>query len=126
MTREQMILEDTARSRDIAITILEQLGGKRFMLMTGAKDLNVVKNGLRFKIGRNASKANTVTITLNGLDLYDIRFSKYIPAKLVTNRAKQTAEWKQEKNETVREFHDIYFDQLEELFTEVTGLYTHF
>ena len=114
------------RSAQIATTILDQLGGNRFMYMTGAKNLLATGNGLRFKIGRNASKANTVEITLNSLDLYDIRFFKYIPAKLVTNHKTYTAEWKPEKNETVKEFNDIYFDQLQELFTEVTGMYTHF
>lgn len=113
-------------SQQIASTILDQLGGRRFLVMTGAKNLLATGNGLRFKIGRNASKANMVEITLNGLDLYDIRFFKYIPSKLVVNHAKQTAEWKPEKNETVKEFSDIYCDQLQELFTETTGMYTHF
>lgn len=126
MTREQYIEETTNRNMEIATTILNQLGGKRFVVMTGAKDFMAIKDGLKFKIGRNASKANTVEIKLNGLDLYDIRFSKYIPCKLVVNHKKGTAEWKETKDETVKTFKDCYCDMLQELFTEVTGLYTHF
>lgn len=31
----------------IATTILQQLGGKRFVVMTGAKDFIAIDNGLR-------------------------------------------------------------------------------
>ena len=66
----------------VAMTILDQLGGHKFVVMTGAKELVDCGMGLRFKIGRNASKANMVTINLNGLDLYDIGFYKYQPDRL--------------------------------------------
>ena len=59
-------------SMAIAKTILEQLGGGRFIAFTGAKDFLTIDNGLRFRIGRNASKANRVEIRLNGSDLYDM------------------------------------------------------
>lgn len=114
------------RNHEIATTILQQLGGKRFIVMTGAKDFTTIDNGLRFKIGRNGSKANMVEIKLNGLDLYDMEFVKYSPAHLSINHKKGTADWKEEVRKTVREFHDIFFDQMQELFTETTGLYTHF
>ena len=110
----------------IANTILAQLGGRRFTVMTGAKNFIAIDNGLRFKLGKNASKANMVEIKLNGLDLYDMRFYRYTPAKLVVNHNKGTADWHDEKIADVKTYNDIYCDQLQELFTETTGLYTHF
>ena len=113
-------------SKEIAVTILEQLGGKRFLLFTGAKNLTATGNGLLFKIPRNASKANHCKITLNGSDLYDVEFFQFIPGKLKIDHKKGTAEWVDEKRTTVKTFNDCYFDMLQDLFTEVTGLYTHF
>ena len=52
----------------VANTILRQLGGHRFKIMTGAKNLIGDENSLTFKV---ASPICThVKITLNGLDLY--------------------------------------------------------
>ncbi len=113
-------------TNQIAATILNQLGGNRFIAMTGAKNFLATGDGLRFSIGRNASKANRVEIKLNGLDLYDIEFVKYTPSKLKVNHKAGTAEWVDEKRVTVKTYEDIYCDQLQELFTETTGLYTHF
>ena len=113
-------------NNDIAVTILQQLGGRRFVMFTGAKDFTTIDNGLRFKIGRNASKANRVEITLNGADLYDMTFIKYRPFSVKVDHRKGEVKTIEEKSETVKVWNDIYFDQLEELFTETTGLYTHF
>ena len=113
-------------NKEIAITILQQLGGNRFVAFTGAKDFCTIDNGLRFKIGRNASKANRIEIKLNGLDLYDMTFIKYRPSSIKVDHKKGEVKTIEEKVETVREYNDIYCDQLQELFTETTGLYTHF
>ena len=113
-------------NKEIAATILAQLGGRRFIAFTGAKDFYSIDNGLRFTIGRNASKANRVEIKLNGGDLYDVEFFKFSPAHLKVDHKKGTAEWVDEKRVTVRTFDDCFFDMLQPLFTEVTGLYTHF
>ena len=43
-------------------TILEQLGGNRFISMTGAKTFVWDDNKLQFSIPRNQSKANKVVI----------------------------------------------------------------
>ena len=111
---------------EIATTILNQLGGRRFVAFTGAKDFTTINNGLRFTIGRNASKANRVEIKLNGSDLYDVEFFKFSPAHLKVDHRKGTAEWIDEKRQTVRTFCDCFYDQLQELFTQTTGLYAHF
>ncbi len=105
---------------EVARTILQQLGGNKFVVMTGAKDFVYDDNSLRFRIPRNKSKANIVTVSLRGDDTYNMIFRRYIMPKL--NR--KTWEWSKEKDETIRRFEGIYFDQLQELFTEVTGMYT--
>ena len=61
-------------NQQIASIILQQLGGRRFVAMTGAKCLVAIDNGLRFRIGRNGSKANMVNIVLRGDDTYTMTF----------------------------------------------------
>ena len=60
----------------VAREILNQLGGNKFRVMTGAKNFIDLKNGIRMKIGRNKTNANWMEITLNSLDLYDVAFAK--------------------------------------------------
>ena len=110
----------------IANTILHQLGGRRFIAFTGAKEFFTIDCGLRFKIGRNTSKANRVEITLNGNDLYDVKFIKFTPYSLKIDHKALTVRETQEKAVTVKEFSDIYCDCLQDIFTSVTGLVTHF
>ncbi len=95
---------------NIAQTILAQLGGNRFIAMTGAKDLGWADNYLRFKLPRGAKKGiNYVKITLTGDDLYDVQFMKLLGVKTPVEVANHTG---------------IYADQLKEIFTDETGLYT--
>lgn len=108
-----------------ATTILNQLGGTRFVAMTGAKNFTAIDNGIRFSIGRNASRANRVEITVNGLDLYDIKFIKHTDYsfKILKNGTfKET----QASDKIIEECNDYYCDMLQDAFTRVTGLYTHF
>ena len=95
-------------NQEIAATILSQLGGNRFIAMTGAKNLVSGNGTLGFKIGRNSGKCNHVRITLNSNDTYKIEFINV-----------RKMEFK-----TTSEFNDVYADQLQSIFTEVTGLYT--
>lgn len=91
--------------------IYTQMGGNRFLVMTGAK--NLVYEGettLRFHIGRNRSKTRYVTISLNSLDLYDMKFT-YL------NRKQGLI--------TVAEYENIGCESLRSIFTQVTGLFTH-
>ena len=60
----------------IATTILSQLGGHHFVVMTGAKRMVAIENGLRFNIGSNGSKANMVKVILNADDTYTMQFWK--------------------------------------------------
>ena len=109
---------------EIAETILKQLGGRRFLMMTGAKDLMSINCGLKMSLPRNASKANRLEITLTGMDDYIMRFYRFTPAGYSTRGGKFTTH--PEKVTEVKKFENIYFDQLQELFTEVTGMETHF
>ena len=113
---------DLMMDKTIATTILEQLGGRRFMIMTGIKDFFTTNgNDLCMKLSRNQSKANQLRIEYNyGTDLYTMRFIRYTAPRLNL----KTGEFVREKITEVRTFEDVYCDQLEELFREVTGLET--
>lgn len=106
----------------IANTILNQLGGNRFIAMTGSRDFIAIKDGLRMGLARNASKANKLDIVLNSDDTYTMKFYRYTPWRYSTRGGKFTEY--PEKITTVKEFTGVYFDQLQELFTNVTGMYT--
>jgi len=93
----------------VAETILEQLGGNKFAAMTGSKHFFAGDDFLGMKLIRNKSKANYLKITLTPADLYEMTFIK------TTSRSVKT----------VLQFDSVYFDQLQEMFTSVTGLYTH-
>jgi hypothetical protein len=94
---------------NIAQTILEQLGGRRFIAMTGARDFLDCGNALKFRIPGNIAqkRINLVMITLNGSDLYDVEFGRL---------------WKM-NYKPVEKHDDVYFDELQPLFTQVTGMY---
>ena len=93
--------------KTVAKTILSQLGGPRFAIMTGAKNFMSDKKTLYFSIPR-AKGVNRIAVTLTPEDLYDMEFSYFHGGKLTV------------KN-TVR---GVYNDQLESIFTTETGLYT--
>jgi hypothetical protein len=94
---------------EIAKTILRQLGGNRFVVMTGSKNFVASDNGLTMKLTRNKAKAKWLKITLNGKDLYDMDFVSNDKDYNIITKVK---------------YEDIYFDQLQEIFTQATGLYT--
>jgi len=63
---------------EVAQTILAQLGGKKFLAMTGAKGLMHSDNSLIMTIPARAAKnkATHCVVTLNSADEYDVRFMK--------------------------------------------------
>lgn len=102
-------------SKQIATTILEQLGKNRFIVMTGAKNLIGLKSGLSFKIGRNAGNVNHVEIVYDqGSDLYDMKFERVSVSKKTYEVSRKL----------IAEYKQVYADQLQALFTEATGMYT--
>ena len=101
----------------IAKIILQQLGGNRFVVMTGSRGFVDMGNGLRMKLARNKTSANRLDIIYDGgKDLYTMRFFRH-------TFSKKTFEV---KTKDIASYEDVYCDMLENLFTEVTGLYTHF
>lgn len=106
---------------EIAKTILEQLGGNKFIAMTGSKKIVALENGIRMQLVNNMSGANYLEITLNGLDLYNMKFYHFRPL-----RVSKTLKVTDEKIETIQIFKDVVWDMLQEIFTNVTGLDTHF
>ena len=93
----------------IAKTILEQLGGNKFVVMTGAKNFVDCGDALSMKIGRNKTSSNYLKITLNSMDTYDMKFCK------LTRKFEE---------KSVTEYHNIYNDMLTDQFTAHTGMYT--
>ncbi len=101
----------------IAQTIFQQIGGRRFAAMTGSRNFINMGNGLRMCLARNKTSANRLDITYDaGLDLYNMRFFRH-------TFSKKTFE---SKTKDIARYEGVYCDMLESVFTEVTGLYTHF
>ncbi len=101
----------------IAKTILQQIGGRRFAAITGSKDFIDMGNGLRMSLARNKTSANRLDIIYDaGADLYNMRFYR-------KTFSKKTFEC---KTKDIAKHEGIYCDMLEDIFTMVTGLYTHF
>lgn len=105
----------------VADTILQQLGGNKFIVMTGSKNFLSDGNTLRMHLAKNVSKANRLEITLDADDLYTMRFYKYTAGRL----NKKTWSWTADKVEEVYTVSGIWFDMLQPVFTQVTGMYTH-
>ena len=131
------------RNQEIANTILSQFGGHKFTVMTGAKNFVAIENGIRFNIGKNGSQANMVKVILNGDDTYTMSFikqgrevneytilMKYADKGLSEQEFNETvskAIAKAKKNaepKTLKEYDGLFFDQLQEFFTEYTKMYT--
>ncbi len=93
--------------------IYEQIGGGKFVAMTGASSFVAMGtpelNALQFSF-HGFHKANKCKITLTPMDLYDMAFYKFSPSKFTCPE--------------VKIFEGIYFDQLQTIFTDFTGLDT--
>lgn len=87
----------------IAHEILNQLGGNKFIATTGSYCLGSINNGLIMKLRKNKLKASFLIIQLNPLDLYNMKFYSY-------------------EGKTLSFTENVYFDQLQEIFTDKTGL----
>lgn len=96
----------------IANEILAQLGGNRFLAMTGAKDLVGGEDYLAFRLPARFAKGgiNKVKITLTDADLYKVESFKMKRHGLDVV--------------TIAEDDGIYCDRLAETFTAQTGLDT--
>ena len=98
----------TKTNTEVATTILSQLGGNKFIMMTGSHQFVAMKDGLGMKLRRNTSGANYLKIKLTPMDVYTMEFISIRGEKMTTKK----------------KFESVYNDQLQELFTDATGLYT--
>jgi len=94
----------------VATEILNQLGGKMFILMTGSKNFTSDKCALSFHLAKNASRAKYCRIELMPNDTYTVTFLA---------RADKNFNFAE-----VAKFEGAYCDQLQNIFSGVTGLYT--
>ena len=99
----------------VALTFLAQLGGPRFIAMTGAYSLTSAPGSLsaRLPITGNKLRAGGFRVTLNDHDLYDLVFVGVQMKNGITRFA------------DLATATDIYEDQLQETFSALTGLATH-
>lgn len=91
-------------------TILQQLGGRTFKLMTGASNFSGTENALTFKLPSNITRNHIshVRVTLCPSDTYKMEFIHVRGMKI----------------KTISEHEDIYAEDLCELFRRETGLET--
>lgn len=93
-----------------ADTILQQLGGRVFVMMTGAKTFTASDSGVTFRVPgtMTTNRINLVAVDLTPADTYRVRFIRAYGASV----------------RVVAEFDDVYCDQLRDLFERQTGLAT--
>jgi hypothetical protein len=94
----------------VARTILAQLGGQRFLMMTGAKNLVGGEDKLVFRLNGRMTKhgINMVSIQLQPSDTYEVLYMRVRGTKVTV----------------VDRDADVYCDMLENCFERATGLLT--
>jgi hypothetical protein len=93
----------------VAETILKQLGGQLFIVMTGTKNfIKIGDNGIGMQLRRNKSKASHLRITLTPNDTYLMEFIKCTSKDL----------------KTLERYEDVYNTELRGIFESATGMFT--
>ena len=101
----------------VAETILQQLGDRRFKVMTGCHNFVGDKNSLRFSLPTDLEikdNINQVTIILEPDDTYTMVFIRKNHSNLGVS-----------STVPIHRFTGVYCDMLQDMFTTYTGLYTH-
>lgn len=98
-------------AQQVAATILEQLGARRFLAMTGARDLVATAKGLQFRLPAAFATGgvNMVRVELAPSDTYTVIVGRF-----------RALDFKEKAREEL-----VYGDQLQGCFTRLTGLHTH-
>jgi len=98
----------------VATTILVQLGGNRFKVMTGAKNIIGSDDSLTFMLPTGFAKdsINKVSVTLDWTDTYVVEFGRAVFRPVPKYRE-------------IKKLTMVYAEDLQRMFTEVTGLNTH-
>ena len=108
-----MNTQQTEIRNEVINTIVKQLGGNKFFVMTGSKphykDIETENPFVSIKLICNQSKANYIIIQyIRSTDLYKVEFIK-INLK---------------ERKIVSSYDNVYSDQLTEIFESETGLRT--
>lgn len=94
-----------------ATIILEQLGGNRFIRMTGSKFFTAFSDtSVGFKVGSNPKNITHCEIVLDPSDTYTMNFKRW------NGRSR--------KMDVISSVDNVYCDMLQDVFTQNTGLYT--
>ena len=97
---------NASRNKEIAQTILQQLGGAgRLRMMTGAYNFIAIEYGVSFRIKN--PRANFIKITLTPMDLYDLEIG----------RVRGTT------YKVIAKHEGVYNDMLKPLIEKATGMY---
>jgi hypothetical protein len=126
--RDPAVLPLKAPDLIVARTILEQLGGQRFVVMTGAKNFIGGPDSLSFKIPKTR-RIRGVRITRTPADTYTVEFFTWGRRARQVHKVRRTREQKDSGGrygclDTVATVEDVYAGQLRDVFTRVTGLQT--
>ena len=105
-------MKQTRKRLVVAETILQQLGGRMFRMMTGARDFIGGENELMFRIPR-IRKINKVRIELLPSDTYKVEFLHIYRRRGCGFQVR-----------TVESFEDVYAEDLRRIFEQTTGLDT--
>lgn len=98
-------LIDEIFTQSNAKELMEQLGGNKFIAMTGASNISISDNGLSMKLGKNAGKATHLTISLKN-DLYNLEFMNIRGSKF----------------KVIKKLQGVSVDNLKDVISDVTGL----
>lgn len=95
----------------MAATILDQLGARRFMMMTGAREVVALPQGLQFRLPATfgVGGVNMIRVELAADDTYSVIAGRW--ARL---------DFKEKGRES-----GLYAEDLQRAFTRLTGLDTH-
>ena len=117
LTRKSTTQNKIVMDNQVAKIILQQIGGRRFVAMTGSHDFINLGNGLRMSLSRNKTSANRLEIIYDsGADLYNVRFYR----QSINHKTFEVT------TKDIKTIDGVYCDMLEGIFTDVTGLYTRF
>lgn len=95
--------------KEIIKTIWNQIGGNRFGIMVGAKNLAGKETTLQFQFMKNISNSNRLEIKLEWDDTYTLTFGHLNKLNYIIDKI----------------FKDVYCDELAKTFESYTGLYTN-
>jgi len=105
---------ETIMAMEVATEILRQLGGRQFLVLTGARNLVGGDNTLSMQVSASAqiplkNRCTHVRITLDPSDTYTVEFLRF------NRKTYEFAECSKHEG--------IYCDMLKDLFEAQTGLY---